>query len=208
MRQNTIYSLFKFTNNADIVTIKAVFNGFLKGNAEMKFLNILKEWGIIIISAVLLAFVIQTFVFDTRIVPTLSMYPTIEGKDRLINSKLSYVFGDVSRGDIIVFKAPACTDYKDDLVKRVIALPGETFEVKDGAVFINDDRLSEPYLKVAPTYTYAKVTVPDKCYIVLGDNRNSSADSHRWSDPFLPEENIIGKAVLRYWPLSRFGNID
>ena len=174
----------------------------------MKVLNAIKEWGIIIITAIVLAFLLQTFVFDTRIVPSLSMYPTIDEQDRLINSKLSYLFGDVQRGDIVVFEAPECTGMTEDLVKRVIALPGETFEVKDGAVYINDEKLDEPYLKVTPTYTFEKVTVPENCYIMLGDNRNSSVDSHMWSDPFLPEENIIGKAVFRYWPLSRIGILE
>jgi len=171
----------------------------------MKFLNVLKEWGLIIITAIVLAFLIQTFIFDTRIVPTLSMYPTIDKNDRLINSKLSYFFGDVERGDIVVFKAPASTGLTDDLVKRVIALPGETFEVRDGGVYINGERLDEPYLQVSPTYTFDKVTVPEGCYIMLGDNRNASIDSHMWEDPFLPEDYIIGKAICRYWPFDRLG---
>ncbi|MBQ9992057.1 MAG: signal peptidase I [Firmicutes bacterium] len=171
----------------------------------MKFLNMLKEWGIIIITAIVMAFLIQTFIFDTRIVPSLSMYPTIEKNDRLINSKLSYIFGEVQRGDIVVFKAPESTGLTDDLVKRVIALPGETFEVKEGAVYINGTKLDEPYLQVIPTYTYAKVTVPENCYIMLGDNRNASIDSHMWSDPFLHKDYIIGKAICRYWPFDRLG---
>ncbi len=116
-----------------------------------------------------------------------------------------YIFRGPKRGDVIVFKSPTQTrgSPERDFIKRVIAVPGETVEVRDCTVFINDEPLEEPYTKERPTYSMAATVVPPDHYFVLGDNRNNSSDSHSWG--MLPEENIIGKAWLNYWPFSAFG---
>ncbi|MCL2677867.1 MAG: signal peptidase I [Clostridiales bacterium] len=173
----------------------------------MKFLSLAKDLIIIILAALLIAFVLQAFVFDTRIVPTGSMEPTINKNDRFFNFKLAYLFSGPRRGDIVVFSPPAELGESDDLLKRVIGLPGETVEVKDHKVYINDEPLDEPYLVVLPDYTFGPVTVPEGCYFMLGDNRNSSVDSHLWDDPFVARKNIKGKIVLRFWPRENFGKV-
>ena len=170
--------------------------------------SFIKETVIIIVVALAIAIVLKSFIIDTRIIPTVSMYPTVEAGDRLIMSRLAYI-GDKTpqRGDIIVFDAPAEFDSKDDFLKRVIGLPGEMVEIKDGQVFIDGVALEEDYISAPPNYIYGPVTVPEGHYFVLGDNRNQSQDSHAWSFPFVPEEDIKGKALALYWPLSRLGSL-
>ncbi|MCL2817180.1 MAG: signal peptidase I [Clostridiales bacterium] len=175
----------------------------------MKNLRFVKDFGVIILSALVMAFLLQAFVFDTRFVPTASMHPTVAEGDRLINNKLTYRFSGPKRGDIVVFAPPAELEKSDDLLKRIIGLPGETVEIKDGKVYINDEPLDEPYITeaYAPKYTFGPATVPEGHYFVLGDNRNNSKDSHEWEDPFLPRENIKGKVWLRFEPFERFGAV-
>jgi len=166
----------------------------------------IKEFVIIVGSALVIAFVLKSFIIDSRIVPTLSMFPTVDAGDRLLINKLAYV-GDRTpqRGDVVVFKPPAELNTKDDLCKRVIGLPGDTIEVKNSKVYINGEAFNEYYLAEEPNYTYGPVTVPDGCYFMMGDNRNHSLDSHAWSNPFVPESDIKGKSLLIYWPLDDFG---
>ena len=121
-----------------------------------------------------------------------------------------YVFRAPKRGDIIVFEAPnqVVGQPERDFIKRIIAVPGETVEVRDQAVFINGQPLDEAYIQEQPNYTFAPQTVPEGRYFVLGDNRNNSSDSHVWPDPFLPKENIIGRAWVTYWPFSALGFVN
>lgn len=131
------------------------------------------------------------------------MEPTLYTEQRVLVIKASYWFGDPQRGDVIIFHSPQ--DPSRTLIKRVIALPGEEVEIKDGQVYItdiNDDTsiLDEPYINEEPNYTYGPRVVPEDEYFVLGDNRNHSTDSRSWG--MLPRENIIGKAWLCYWPPS------
>ncbi|HEY7270160.1 MAG TPA: signal peptidase I [Dehalococcoidia bacterium] len=131
---------------------------------------------------------------------TLSKYiPFIHGGDH----PERFLFRSPHRGDVIVFRAP--TDPTRDFIKRVIGLPGDTVEVKNGTVFVNGSALDEPYEMARPDYTYTKQTVPAGQYFVLGDNRNNSSDSHVWG--FVPEDNIIGQAMFRYWPLHNLGGV-
>ena len=110
-------------------------------------------------------------------------------------SKLNYKFGAVQRGDIIVFHFPM--DPKQELIKRVIGLPGDHISVNSGNVTVNGQVLNEPYIAAAPTYA-GEWDVPAGQLFVLGDNRNDSSDSHAWG--LLPSENLVGKAVVIYWP--------
>lgn len=142
-----------------------------------------------------------SYFFNFAIVPSESMYPTMHVKDYLLIYTKSDKF---EREDIIAFKLPE--NEKETYLKRVIGLPGETVEVKDGYVYINDEKLVEGYLNEKPTYTYPKTVVPQNNYFVLGDNRNNSYDSSQWG--FVSEDKIRGKAIVRLLPFSRFHIID
>jgi len=115
-----------------------------------------------------------------------------------------YIFRPPQRGDVIVFRFP--NDPSRDFIKRIVAAPGETVEIKDGLVFIDGNYLKEPYITNRAHYSYGPEKVPPKSYFVLGDNRNNSYDSHVWG--MLAEENIIGQAWLSYWPFSSFGLVS
>ncbi len=126
-----------------------------------------------------------------------SMQPTLEDGEFVLVSKLNYRFGDVERGDIVVFHFPM--DPEQELIKRVIGLPGDTINVQNGTVLVNGQALNEPYIAAAPAYS-GEWTVPEGHLFVLGDNRNDSSDSHSWG--YLPFEKVVGKALVIYWPPS------
>jgi len=129
-----------------------------------------------------------------------SMLPGIEQGDYIMVSKATYFFGEPQRGDIIILHDPQ--DPNTDLIKRIIALPGDTVEIKDNTVFVNNTALVEPYTLEPPHYLLLPEEIPAGNYFVLGDNRNNSSDSHRgWT---LPRKNIIGKAWITYWPPYRW----
>jgi signal peptidase I len=157
---------------------------------------------------------LKTFLdIEARYIPAGSGLPTLQINDRVIVDKAIYRFQSPQRGDIIVFMPPdaasICTGQKppvkDAYIKRVIGLPGDTVEIKDGRVYINNQPLAENYIQSPPEYNLPAEKVPDDSYFVLGDNRNSSCDSHFWG--FVPKENIIGKATKIYWPPKRSGVI-
>lgn len=125
-----------------------------------------------------------------------SMNPTLQDGQYLIINNVSYYVDDPMPGDVIVFHHPT-SDL--NLIKRVIGVPGDVIHIENGIVTVNDSVLDEPYIREAPRYSYDGV-VPEGEFFVLGDNRNNSSDSHSWS--FLPEDNIVGKAMLIYWPPS------
>lgn len=150
----------------------------------------------------------HTFVAEVRHIPSESMTPTLQVGDQLIIEKLSYQMHPPQRGDIVVFKAPAqlrVIHFKDDLIKRVIGLPGEKVAINNGKVFINGQPLAEPYVQVPAIYHFDPVTVPTGHYYVLGDNRNHSFDSHLWG--FLPERDVVGRAAVRFYPVTRFSDL-
>jgi signal peptidase I len=162
----------------------------------------------ITLSAVL-AFGIRSFVAEARYIPSGSMLPTLQINDRLIIDKISYNFRNPERGDIVVFSptdALKAQNFKDAFIKRLLGLPGDKVEVKEGRVYVNDQLLKENYIEEKPNYNFGPVTVPPNQYLVLGDNRNNSYDSHYWG--FVPRDHIIGKAVVRFWPLDRVGELD
>jgi signal peptidase I len=147
--------------------------------------------------------------------PSGSMEPTLQNYDRVIVDKLSYRFQKPQRFDIVVFEPndaviKGCGLPSDkqniSLIKRVIGLPGDRVEISEGITYINGTALPEPYLGKSAEYDLPPTTVPNNAYFVLGDNRNNSCDGHIWG--FVPQQNIIGKATLRFWPLAHFGKID
>ncbi len=147
-----------------------------------------------IILAVILYIGINTVSARVK-VEGVSMIPTLQDGEYILVNRLAYKIGEPQRGDIIVFTSP--TNEGQDLIKRVIGLPGETITIRDGVVKVNGVPLSESYIAQAPAYT-GEWVVPEGQLFVLGDNRNDSQDSHQWG--LLPIENVIGKAVLIYWP--------
>lgn len=133
-------------------------------------------------------------------IPTGSMEPTIQVDDRILADRVIYHFKDIERGDIIVFTPPESTgsDSSIPYVKRVIGLPGDTVAVYDGKTWVNGEEFVVDEVKEAPYYSRRQETVPEGMLFVLGDNRNSSQDSHIWG--FLPIGNVIGRADIIYWP--------
>jgi signal peptidase I len=177
-----------------------------------------------IVLSVVLALGIRNFVAEARYIPSGSMLPTLQINDRLIIDKISYKFRNPERGDIVVFSptdALKAENFKDAFIKRVIGLPGEEVEVKGGRVYVNGQPLRENYIEDKPAYDFSteqfnedrrrkgqKIeggTVPPNQYLVLGDNRNNSYDSHYWG--YVPRDQIIGRAVVRFWPLNRVGEL-
>lgn len=162
-----------------------------------------------IVTAGILAFGIRTFVAEARYIPSSSMEPTLLINDRLIIEKISYHLREPKRGDVVVFnptKALQEKNFKDAFIKRIIGLPGDTVKVSKGIVYVNGGKLSEDYIAQKPDYEFGPVTVPGGQYLVLGDNRNNSYDSHYWG--FVPKEKLIGRALFRFWPFDRLGMLN
>ncbi len=166
----------------------------------------LRGWARDIFFAALAAVLIVIFVVQPVKVEGTSMQPNLADQERIFVSKFIYHFSDIDRGDVIVFWYP--NDVSKSFIKRVIGLPGDRVEIRKGDVYIDGKRLGEPY--VGSDYRddsfHRIVEVPLHQYFVLGDHRSSSNDSRSWG--FVPEAQIFGKAVFRYWPLSKLGMID
>lgn len=165
------------------------------------FKDLIKETLQIIIIAFLLAMILRTFIVEGRIIPSGSMLPTLQLQDRVMVNKFVYYFKEPQRGEIVVFRPPEALNAKLDYIKRVVGLPGEKVEIKNNTVYIDDRPLEEPYLIEELNYEFGPVTVPEDSLFVLGDNRNSSFDSHMWN-AWLKRDHIKGKAFLIYWPLN------
>jgi signal peptidase I len=138
------------------------------------------------------------------------MMPTLQRNDRLIVDKWSYYFTAPDRGEIVVFSPTENIkkenpNLKDAFIKRIIGLPGDKVEIREGQVYVNDRALQERYIEAPPRYQYGPIVIPSDSYFVLGDNRNNSYDSHFFG--VVPRANIIGKASKIYFPLERMGPI-
>ena len=197
-------------------------------NEENPLIESIKTIGL----SVILAIGIRQFVAEARFIPSGSMLPTLQINDRLIIDKLGYQFQEPKRGDIVVFNPTneLKTQYKDAFIKRIVGLPGERVELKDGKVYIDNQIVEETYVasdsnpaelearKTNHQQTRIDVCPPDKrflsqpvkvplnSYLVMGDNRNHSYDGRCWG--FVPYENIIGRAIFRFWPFTSLGTID
>ena len=164
------------------------------------------EWVAVIVGALVVALVVKTFLIQAFYIPSESMDPTLRVGDRVLVNKLSYRTGDVERGDIVVFARPGGpgADGIADLIKRVVALPGETVEGRDGAVYVDGERLAEDYLQPGVTTTpFPPYTVPEDHIWVMGDNRGASDDSRRFKG--VPVDDVVGRAFVVIWPLSQVG---
>ncbi len=196
-----------------------------KTSAGSKALVALREIVETIVLALLIFLLVRACIQNFKVDGS-SMDPSLQSGQYLLVNKLSYLrvdvdglapvlstvgidtdggvvtpFGTPQRGDIVVFHFPK--DPTRDFIKRVIALPGETVEVRAGKVLVNNSPLQEPYVLQNPAYSKDQITVPEDNYFVLGDNRNNSSDSHVWGP--VPVEQIVGKAWISYWPRKEWG---
>ncbi len=193
--------------------------------------SFLREVPILVLIALIVAILIKTFLVQAFFIPSSSMEQTLKPGDRVLVNKLAYRFGDIHEGDVIVFKNPDegaiphrgaiggffhwlgeglgfAQPPNEDLIKRVIGLPGDTVQIRDHTVFVNDKPLSEPYLTPAAKASmspYGPVTVPTGELFVLGDNRGDSADSRIIG--FIPEKNVVGRAFVIIWPPGDWGGL-
>jgi len=170
-----------------------------KKNKKNKLIKELTEYALCILIAFVVALLIRKYVMVIGYVPTTSMYDTINKGDRLIINELAYVFGEPKRGDIVSFYYP--DDESQVYIKRIIGLPGETIEGKDGAVYINGTRLNESsYIDDVYTSDFGPYLIPENSYFMMGDNRSNSRDSRFWDNKYVSIDKIIGRSVLRIYP--------
>ena len=171
--------------------------------------KVMKEvfsWILVFVIAIVAATLIKQYIIYNVEVPTGSMEETIQIGDRIVTSRLSYIMSGPRRGDIVVFPFP--DDEEVDYIKRIIGLPGETIEGRDGLVYINGEPLVEPYVTEALDDDFGPYEVPEDSYFMMGDNRNNSMDSRYWDNKFLARDKIEGKAVLRYPKFHWFGTME
>ncbi|KAL7577534.1 hypothetical protein ACA910_015068 [Epithemia clementina (nom. ined.)] len=168
-----------------------------------------------------IALLVRFTIIEPRFIPSLSMYPTFEVGDQLAVEKVTKRLKPFYRNEIVVFRPPqAFNDFlanefgtdsngnnklsREALIKRIVAVPGDVVEIKSGKLYINGEQQEEPFTNEDAAYQFGPVTVPPETVLVLGDNRNHSLDGHIWG--FLPQKNVIGRAVFVYWPPWRIGN--
>ena len=162
------------------------------------------EWVAIIVGALAVALIVKTFLIQAFFIPSLSMFPTLDEGDRVLVNKLSYKLHDVNRGDLVVFERPKGQPESEikDLIKRVIALPGETIEAREGTVYIDGKQLEEDYLvEGVTTENLPRQKIPAGHVFVMGDNRSDSSDSRVFGS--IEEDTIVGRAFVRVWPIPQ-----
>ncbi|MGA7271362.1 MAG: signal peptidase I [Acidimicrobiia bacterium] len=184
----------------------------------------------LLLTALVVAVLVKTFLVQPFYIPSESMLPTIEVNDRVMVNKLAYDFGKPRQGDIVVFLNPGLSEDQinesfpqavvrsvleavgvrvrgeDDLIKRVVAVGGQTLEIRNGVLSVDGKALNETYLAQGSSMPdFGPITVPENEVFVMGDNRNASLDSRRFGP--IPDDEIVGKAVVRIWPLGRIGGL-
>ena len=176
------------------------------------------EWLVVLVCALGLALLLKAFLVEVFVIPSGSMEPTLMIDNRLVVYKLGYRLHDVNRGDVVVFDNPDRNAGVDDLIKRVVAVGGETFEIRDGSVYIDGERLEEPYLEAGEaTFPKAPIRgcvneaeplfceVPEGKVLVLGDSREDSRDS-RFFGP-VDVDSVVGRAFMKIWPPNDIGGV-
>jgi signal peptidase I len=218
-KQNKSASIANNINNSDNDNDSGNGNGLFGGIKRWFYSEEgredVKTYFISLFVALLLRFII----IEPRYIPSLSMYPTFDVGDQLAVEKVTKRLKPFYRNEVVVFNPPEAfrnimeTQYgadansgraKEALIKRIVAVAGDQVQVKQGRLFINGQQQDEPFTAEEARYQFGPVVVPPGSVLVLGDNRNHSLDGHIWG--FLPEQNVIGRAVFVYWPPWRIGN--
>lgn len=179
-----------------------------EGPESVSFMRILLEWGAVIAGALLAALLLQATLLKAFYIPSASMVPTLQVNDRVMVNKVAYSFGDPQIGDIVVFHRPDNAPDSEfaEFIKRVIAVPGDLIESRNGAVFINGEPLDEGYLPFGTfTSNLPPRLIPEGMLFVMGDNRGNSTDSRIFGP--IDQDLVIGKAVVRVWPPSRISRL-
>ena len=162
----------------------------------------LREWIVSIVGAIILALLIRTFIVELYIVDGPSMRPTLQHEERLVVNKFIYRVRNPKHGEVVIFRYPR--DPSRDFIKRVIGVAGDTVEIKEGHVYVNDEIIREDYILEKTRTEYPKTTIPEGTIFVLGDNRGNSDDSRFPDVGFVPLDNVKGKAMLVFWPVDEF----
>ena len=170
-----------------------------KGGGALEFILIL------VIAFALVFGVVRPFIAEAFYIPSESMVPTLEINDRVLAAKFPYYFTTPDRGDVVVFES---VESSDDLIKRVVGLPGDTIAVQGSTLFLNGEPQQEPYIADGGgpgLSTFGPIEVPEGHYFMMGDNRGNSRDSREFGP--IPEENLVGDAFVLFWPLNRMGTL-
>ena len=158
----------------------------------------------VVLSTLAVSLLIRWQIAEPRFIPSSSMYPTLQVGDRVVAEKLTYKLKrEPLPGEIVIFRRSSSSS--EVFIKRVVACGGDTVEVKNGELLVNGSATTSSFLNEQPSYSMPKLTVPPHSLFLMGDNRNNSFDSHVWGS--LPEDNVIGRAVFRYWPPMHLGPI-
>ena len=154
-----------------------------------------------VVIALAIGLILSKYVIANAQVPSSSMETTVMAGDRIFINRLSYVFGEPQRGDIVTFIYP--DDGETLYLKRVMGLPGETIQGKGGVIYIDGNPLEKDFTQEISYDDFGPYTVPEDCFFMMGDNRNDSWDSRYWKHTFVEKEDIVGKAVVSYFPHPR-----
>ena len=192
-------------------------------------LSFIYELPILILVALVVAVIIKTFLIQAFYIPSASMVPTLEINDRVLVNKLAYTFGEPARGDVIVFDSPFAGDQPEesfldkvtrnvtealgirtagaaDLIKRIVAVSGDTVQIREGVLEVNGVKVAEPYVADGSSMPDTALTVVPVGHVwVLGDNRDKSQDSRRFGA--VPVDEVVGRAFVRVWPFERWGGL-
>ena len=185
-----------------LLVVYIIYRSMIKSeDSSVRLLGNVIGGGMAVLTCVLVLFV-RPMVLETDVITSDSMIPTLQVGAHVFADKLSYTHREPRHGEIVSFRFPSqeAGMPEDIMVKRVIGLPGDTVEVKDGALYRNGGQVSEPYIREPMQYTLPRMTVPEGKLFVLGDNRNVSDDSHIWG--FLDRRRLTGRVTIRFWPLK------
>jgi len=193
--------------------LRLVFTAMRADGPSVKWLRaiVIETSDTVLIALVIILAVVRPFVLSAFYIPSQSMEPTLQKNDRILVNQFVYRLNPPQHGDIVVFDAPPAAlngGPPQDFIKRVIATPGDTVEVRRGVgVFINGTMINEPYLRFPPVRDFGPAVVPPRMLFVMGDNRPNSEDSTAWRDdfgrpaPWVPFDNVLGRALVTFWPI-------
>jgi signal peptidase I len=190
-----------------LLAVYVIYRTMIKSeDSNVRLLGNVIGGGMAVLSCLLVLFV-RPMVLETDVITSDSMIPTLLVGDHVFADKLSYTHREPRHGEIVIFRFPSQEAglVDDILIKRVIGVPGDSVQVKNGSVYRNGQRIGEPYIREPMQYELAEMTVPEGKLFVLGDNRNVSDDSHIWG--FLDRRRLIGRVTIQFWPLKSMRSV-